>query len=102
MIDKNKNCFHNDKNNLNKKYIKTFKILILYNYPIIFNVYLKKFNYFIVLLDLRFGNVDPRRFRLTHQTSFGKRHLNHWSNNSVLFWLVSSIIGVMKHNFASV
>ncbi|KAI4296817.1 hypothetical protein L6164_036740 [Bauhinia variegata] len=31
---------------------------------------------------------DPRRFQLTHQTSFGKRHLNYWSDNPILFWPV--------------
>ncbi|KAJ1402107.1 Mlo-related protein [Sesbania bispinosa] len=32
---------------------------------------------------------DPRRFQLTHQTSFGKRHLNnYWSDNPLLFWPV--------------
>uniref|UniRef100_A0A2C9URX4 MLO-like protein n=1 Tax=Manihot esculenta TaxID=3983 RepID=A0A2C9URX4_MANES len=29
---------------------------------------------------------DPRRFRLTHQTSFGRRHLKIWSDNPLLFW----------------
>ncbi|KAH1217937.1 MLO-like protein 6 [Glycine max] len=31
---------------------------------------------------------DPRRFQLTRQTPFGKRHLNYWSNNSVMYWPV--------------
>ncbi|XP_029129845.1 MLO-like protein 6 [Cajanus cajan] len=31
---------------------------------------------------------DPRRFQLTRETSFGKRHLNYWSNNPILFWPV--------------
>ncbi|XP_027338137.1 MLO-like protein 6 [Abrus precatorius] len=38
-------------------------------------------------LDYQFS-YDPRRFQLTHQTSFGKRHLNYWSNNPVLYWPV--------------
>ncbi|TKY71762.1 MLO protein 6 [Spatholobus suberectus] len=38
-------------------------------------------------LDYQFA-YDPRRFRLTRQTSFGKRHLNYWSNSPVLYWPV--------------
>eukprot|EP00256_Glycine_max_P066793 XP_025981388.1 MLO-like protein 2 isoform X2 [Glycine max] len=34
------------------------------------------------------GSVDPRRYQLTGQTPFGKRHLNYWSNNSVMYWPV--------------
>nr|XP_023903550.1 MLO-like protein 6 [Quercus suber]POE46307.1 mlo-like protein 6 [Quercus suber] len=30
---------------------------------------------------------DARRFRLTHQTSFGRRHLKFWSNHPLLLWL---------------
>ncbi|XP_042503266.1 MLO-like protein 6 [Macadamia integrifolia] len=29
---------------------------------------------------------DPRRFRLTHQTSFGRRHLKCWSQHPLLRW----------------
>ncbi|KAJ8626117.1 hypothetical protein MRB53_019424 [Persea americana] len=29
---------------------------------------------------------DPRRFRLTGQTSFGRRHLKCWSNRPLLLW----------------
>ncbi|KAL9383831.1 hypothetical protein Peur_024154 [Populus x canadensis] len=29
---------------------------------------------------------DPRRFQLSHQTPFGKRHLRYWNENSVLRW----------------
>ncbi|KAF8413814.1 hypothetical protein HHK36_001807 [Tetracentron sinense] len=29
---------------------------------------------------------DPQRFRLTHQTSFGKRHLKCWSDHRLLRW----------------
>ncbi|KAG5115846.1 hypothetical protein JHK84_041959 [Glycine max] len=29
---------------------------------------------------------DPRRYQLTGHTPFGKRHLNYWSNNSVMYW----------------
>ncbi|KAJ4839702.1 hypothetical protein Tsubulata_012682 [Turnera subulata] len=29
---------------------------------------------------------DPRRFQLTHQTSFGKRHLRFWTEPPVLRW----------------
>ncbi|CAK7350512.1 unnamed protein product [Dovyalis caffra] len=36
-------------------------------------------------LDYQFST-DPRRFQLTHQTSFGKRHLRYWNENSVLRW----------------
>ncbi|KAJ7968619.1 MLO-like protein [Quillaja saponaria] len=32
---------------------------------------------------------DPRKFQLTHQTSFGKRHLKFWTNHQLLNWLVS-------------
>ncbi|KAH9797137.1 MLO-like protein 12 [Citrus sinensis] len=34
-------------------------------------------------LEYQFTN-DPRRFRFTHQTSFGKRHLRFWSEHSRL------------------
>ncbi|XP_037495755.1 MLO-like protein 12 isoform X2 [Jatropha curcas] len=34
---------------------------------------------------------DPRRFRLTHQTSFGRRHLKMWSDHPLLLWLVCFI-----------
>ncbi|KAJ9170897.1 hypothetical protein P3X46_018960 [Hevea brasiliensis] len=34
---------------------------------------------------------DPRRFRLTHQTSFGRRHLKMWSDNPLLLWPVCFI-----------
>ncbi|XP_019704682.1 MLO-like protein 12 [Elaeis guineensis] len=30
---------------------------------------------------------DRRRFKLARQTSFGKRHLNFWSNHRLLLWL---------------
>ncbi|KAK9089075.1 hypothetical protein Scep_028157 [Stephania cephalantha] len=36
-------------------------------------------------LDYQFTN-DPRRFRLTHQTTFARRHLKFWSNHPVLRW----------------
>ncbi|KAJ6396826.1 hypothetical protein OIU77_021784 [Salix suchowensis] len=36
-------------------------------------------------LDYQFST-DPRRFQLTHQTLFGKRHLRYWNENSVLRW----------------
>ncbi|KAJ6333470.1 hypothetical protein OIU77_009357 [Salix suchowensis] len=36
-------------------------------------------------LDYQFST-DPRRFQLSHQTSFGKRHLRYWNENSVLRW----------------
>ncbi|XP_062095791.1 MLO-like protein 6 [Humulus lupulus] len=38
-------------------------------------------------LDYKFLN-DPRRFRLIHQTSFGKRHLHYWSQHRILRWPV--------------
>ncbi|PNT11958.2 hypothetical protein POPTR_011G059200v4 [Populus trichocarpa] len=31
-------------------------------------------------------STDPRRFQLSHQTPFGKRHLRYWNENSVLRW----------------
>ncbi|XP_023899807.1 MLO-like protein 12 [Quercus suber] len=36
-------------------------------------------------LDYQFLN-DPRRFQLSHQTSFGKRHLKFWSDHRFLQW----------------
>ncbi|KAL3577043.1 hypothetical protein D5086_022326 [Populus alba] len=36
-------------------------------------------------LDYQFAT-DPRRFQLSHQTPFGKRHLRYWYENSVLRW----------------
>ncbi|KAJ6724957.1 MLO-LIKE PROTEIN 1 [Salix viminalis] len=36
-------------------------------------------------LDYQFST-DPRRFQFSHQTSFGKRHLRYWNENSVLRW----------------
>ncbi|KAJ8761458.1 hypothetical protein K2173_001591 [Erythroxylum novogranatense] len=29
---------------------------------------------------------DPNRFLLTHQTSFGKRHLSYWSESPIIRW----------------
>ncbi|MED6184321.1 hypothetical protein PIB30_046341 [Stylosanthes scabra] len=31
---------------------------------------------------------DPERFRLTRQTSFGRRHLSVWTTNPLLIWIV--------------
>ncbi|XP_072965631.1 MLO-like protein 12 isoform X1 [Typha angustifolia] len=31
---------------------------------------------------------DPRRFKLTKQTSFGRRHLKFWSKHTLTLWLV--------------
>lgn len=36
-------------------------------------------------LEYEFSN-DPRRFRLTQQTSFGRRHLKFWSDTPLLRW----------------
>ncbi|XP_043699325.1 MLO-like protein 12 isoform X2 [Telopea speciosissima] len=36
-------------------------------------------------LEYQFNN-DPRRFRLTHQTSFGRRHLKCWNYHRLLRW----------------
>ncbi|XP_024023473.1 MLO-like protein 2 [Morus notabilis] len=33
-------------------------------------------------------NNDPERFRFTRDTSFGRRHLNFWSQSSVSLWIV--------------
>ncbi|OVA11215.1 Mlo-related protein [Macleaya cordata] len=38
-------------------------------------------------LDYQFSN-DPRRFKLTHQTSFAQRHLKFWSDHPLLRWPV--------------
>ncbi|KAK9283846.1 hypothetical protein L1049_012100 [Liquidambar formosana] len=32
---------------------------------------------------------DPQRFRFTRDTSFGRKHLNFWSQSTVLLWIVS-------------
>lgn len=37
-------------------------------------------------VEYRLSN-DPRRLKLARQTSFGKRHLNFWSNYRSLLWL---------------
>nr|DAD21087.1 TPA_asm: hypothetical protein HUJ06_022550 [Nelumbo nucifera] len=37
-------------------------------------------------LDATESCLYPRRFRLTHQTSFGKRHLKYWSEHRLLRW----------------
>lgn len=34
---------------------------------------------------------DPRRFRLTRQTSIGKRHLNFYATHPLLIWPVISL-----------
>lgn len=34
-------------------------------------------------------DADPRRFKLTRQTSFGERHLKIWSNHHLFIWIVS-------------
>ncbi|XP_057949009.1 MLO-like protein 12 [Malania oleifera] len=36
-------------------------------------------------LEYQFSN-DPRRFKLIHETSFGKRHLGCWSDHRLLRW----------------
>ncbi|XVE49988.1 hypothetical protein DITRI_Ditri01bG0126100 [Diplodiscus trichospermus] len=41
-------------------------------------------------LEYQIAN-DPMRFRLTRQTSFGKRHLKLWSDYSILLWPVCFI-----------
>ncbi|PON60647.1 Mlo-related protein [Trema orientale] len=41
-------------------------------------------------LEYQFSN-DPRRFKLIHQTSFGKRHLKYWSEHRILRWPVCFI-----------
>lgn len=30
---------------------------------------------------------DPNRFRLTRQTTFGRRHMNNWTTTSVVLWI---------------
>ncbi|GMP50473.1 hypothetical protein CsSME_00017079 [Camellia sinensis var. sinensis] len=30
---------------------------------------------------------DPERFRYTRETTFGRRHLNFWSNSPILLWI---------------
>jgi mlo protein len=37
-------------------------------------------------LDYEFSN-DPERFRLTHQTSFVRRHMSFWSRTPILKWI---------------
>lgn len=43
-----------------------------------------------VTLTLSTNHLDPRRFQLIHQTSFGRRHLHFWSEYRPLRLLVSS------------
>ncbi|XP_043687487.1 MLO-like protein 12 [Telopea speciosissima] len=38
-------------------------------------------------LEYQFTN-DPRRFMLTHQTTFGRRHMKYWSQHPLLRWPV--------------
>ncbi|URE42219.1 Leucine rich repeat N-terminal domain [Musa troglodytarum] len=38
-------------------------------------------------LEYQLSN-DPRRFKLTRETSFGERHLRIWSNNCLFLWIV--------------
>ncbi|XP_054801090.1 MLO-like protein 2 [Prosopis cineraria] len=38
--------------------------------------------------DYQFHN-DPERFRFTRDTTFGRRHLNIWSQSSISLWIVS-------------
>ncbi|CAL9121065.1 unnamed protein product [Musa acuminata var. zebrina] len=38
-------------------------------------------------LEYQLSN-DPRRFKLTWQTSFGERHLKIWSNHHLFVWIV--------------
>ncbi|KAG2397146.1 MLO-like protein [Vigna angularis] len=37
------------------------------------------------------GDLNPRRFQYTGQTTIGKRHLNFWSYHSPLLWMVCFI-----------
>ncbi|KAI9124694.1 hypothetical protein K1719_004616 [Acacia pycnantha] len=39
-------------------------------------------------LEYQFYN-DPERFRFTRDTTFGRRHLNIWSQSSISLWIVS-------------
>ncbi|KAJ0970144.1 hypothetical protein J5N97_023021 [Dioscorea zingiberensis] len=36
--------------------------------------------------EYRFSH-DPDRFRLTRETSFGRRHLSYWSTSPILIWI---------------
>ncbi|KAL0906145.1 hypothetical protein M5K25_024613 [Dendrobium thyrsiflorum] len=38
-------------------------------------------------LEYQLSN-DPRRFKLAKQTSFGRRHMQFWSNHGTLLWIV--------------
>ncbi|KAJ4981756.1 hypothetical protein NE237_032593 [Protea cynaroides] len=54
-------------------------------------------------LDYQFTN-DPRRFRLTRQTSFGRRHLKFWSQHPLLRWPFSGSVSktdyfTLRHGF---
>ncbi|KAH9797138.1 MLO-like protein 12 [Citrus sinensis] len=51
----------------------------------VFDICSGLFPFFVLRSDIqsRHGQ-DPRRFRFTHQTSFGKRHLRFWSEHSRL------------------
>jgi mlo protein len=42
---------------------------------------------------------DPERFRFARDTSFGRRHMQLWSNSPVLLWIVSTECGFFLKNF---
>ena len=44
-------------------------------------------------------NADPERFRFARDTSFGRRHMQLWSNSPVLLWIVSTECGFFLKNF---
>ncbi|XP_061372097.1 MLO-like protein 6 [Gastrolobium bilobum] len=39
-------------------------------------------------IEYQFYN-DPERFRFARDTTFGRRHLNMWSNSSISLWIIS-------------
>ena len=45
---------------------------------------------FFLVIPLLMHCLDPRRFRLIHETSFGKKHLRFWSEHRLLRWPVST------------
>ncbi|RZB65267.1 hypothetical protein D0Y65_041353 [Glycine soja] len=38
--------------------------------------------------DIPFSGIFPKRFRLAKDTTFGQRHLNKWSQSSISLWMV--------------
>lgn len=46
---------------------------------------------YIVLVTYQHSFADPNRFRLTRQTTFGRRHMNSCTETSIHLWMVSTL-----------